>query len=86
MAVAPSILSGARQIVGQCLGLEPNQQLVILVDETTVEPGVAIAEAAESLGVSHTILLVPMAIQRRIPSQTDLSFLAQGGCAKLGPS
>ena len=78
MAVAPSILSGARQIVGQCLGLEPNQELVILVDETTVAPGIAIAEAAESLGVSHTILLVPLTIQRRIPSQTDLSFLSQG--------
>jgi len=70
--------SGARKIVQQCLGLEPNQELVIFVDETTVEPGVAIAQAAESVGVSQTVLLVPTSIQRRIPQQRDLSLLAQG--------
>jgi hypothetical protein len=78
MPTEPSVLSGARQIVQQCLGLEPNQQLVIFLDETTVEPATAIAEAAESLGVSHTALLVPVAVQRRIPLQSDLSLLAQG--------
>jgi leucyl aminopeptidase (aminopeptidase T) len=78
MPTEPSVQAGAREIVRQCLGLEPNQQLVIFVDETTVEPGVAVAEAAESLRVAPTVLLVPVAVQRRIPLQSDLSFLAQG--------
>jgi hypothetical protein len=47
------------------------------VDETTIEPGVAIAEAAESLGVSQMVILVPTAVQRRIPTESDLSFPAQ---------
>lgn len=72
-----SIRAGASQIVQRCLGLNPGQQLVILLDETTVEPGVAIAQAAESLGVSPTAILVPVAIQRRIPRESDLSFPAQ---------
>ena len=78
MSSAPSVESGARQLVQQCLGLQPNQQLVILLDETTVETGVAIAEAAESLSVSHTAILVPVSLQRQIPRQGDLSLLAQG--------
>jgi aminopeptidase len=77
MSSEPSILAGARQIVQQCLDLKPSQQFVLLADETTVEPAVAIAEAAESLGVSQTIVLVPLAIQRRIPAESDLSFPAQ---------
>jgi hypothetical protein len=72
-----SIQGCARQIVERCLGLRPSQQLVIFVDETTIEPGVAIAEAAESLGVWQTVILVPTAIQRRIPGEGDLSFAAQ---------
>jgi hypothetical protein len=51
---------------------------VIFVDETTVEPAVAIAEAAEALRVPHTVILVPVAVQRRIPMQSDLSLVAQG--------
>lgn len=78
MSVGPSVEAGARQIIEQCLGLKPNQQLVIFGDETTVEAGVALAEAAESLGVSQTIILVPTSIQRQTPLQTDLSLLAQG--------
>ena len=78
MSTDPAFHAGARTIVQRCLGMEPNQQLVILLDETTIEPGVVIAEAAESLGVSHTVLLVPSAVQRRIPMHSDLSLLAQG--------
>jgi leucyl aminopeptidase (aminopeptidase T) len=77
MSAAPAVLSGARQIVQQCLGMAPNQQLVIFVDETTVEVAAAIAEAAEGLGVPPTLVLVPVALQQRIPAQSDLSFLAQ---------
>ena len=73
----PSHHAGARQIVEHALDLKPGQQLLILLDETTVEPATAIAEAAESLGVSTTAILVPIAVQRRIPRETDLSFPAQ---------
>jgi leucyl aminopeptidase (aminopeptidase T) len=72
------VQAGARQIVQQCLGLEPYQQLVIIVDETATAPAVAIAEAAESLGVSGTVLLVPVSIQQDIPHKRDLSLLARG--------
>lgn len=72
------IQAGARQIVRQCLGLEPGQDLVVFVDETTVETGMVIAEAAEVLGVPHTLILVPVALQRRIPLEADLSLLTQG--------
>jgi leucyl aminopeptidase (aminopeptidase T) len=77
MSPEASIYAGARQIVQQCLDLKPGQQFVIFVDETTVEPGVTIAEAAESLGVSQTVVLVPVAVQRRIPLESELSFPAQ---------
>jgi hypothetical protein len=48
------------------------------LDETTVETGVSIAEAAESLGVPHTSILVPISLQQQIPQQRDLSLLTQG--------
>ncbi|RPI58591.1 MAG: hypothetical protein EHM56_01390 [Chloroflexi bacterium] len=78
MSGDPDSHAGARQLVRRCLGLEPGQQLVILADETTVEAAMAIAEAAESLHVPHTAILVPVSVQRRIPLQSDLSLLAQG--------
>jgi leucyl aminopeptidase (aminopeptidase T) len=77
MPVEPSVLSGARQIVQHCLGLAPNQQLVIFVDESTIEPGVALAEAEDALGISQTVFLVPVSVQRRIPTETNLSWLSQ---------
>lgn len=78
MPVDDSVLTGARQIVEQCLGLQPDQQFVIFADETTIEPAVAVAEAAESLGVSHTVILVPVSVQRRVPGGANLSLPAQG--------
>jgi hypothetical protein len=77
MSSESSIQAGARQIVEHCLGLRPGQQLVILVDETTIDPAVAIANAAESAGVSQTVILVPIASQRRIPRERDLTFPVQ---------
>ncbi len=74
----PGAIPGARQVVQQCLGLEPYQQLVIIVDQTATEPAVAVAEAAEALGVSQTVLLVPASIQEEIPHRRDLSLLARG--------
>jgi hypothetical protein len=78
MPTESSIHAGAEQIVRHCLGLERDQHLVVFVDETTVEPGLAIAETAESLGVPPTVILVSTSIQRRIPMHSDLSLLAQG--------
>jgi hypothetical protein len=77
MATEASATSGARQVIAHCLGLERNQQLVIFVDETTIEPGIALAEAADVLGISQTVFLVPVSVQRRIPVQADLSWLIQ---------
>ena len=77
MPIEPSVVEGALQIVKYCLGLAPNQQLVILADESTIEPSVALAEAADALGVAQTVFLVPISVQRRIPAQVDLSWLIQ---------
>jgi leucyl aminopeptidase (aminopeptidase T) len=78
MPMEPSVQAGAKQIVRHCLGLEPGQDLVIFVDETTVEPAVAIAEAAEALRVPHTLMLVPVSLQQRVPYEAELSLLVQG--------
>ena len=64
MPIEPSVVEGALQIVKHCLGLAPNQQLVILADESTIEPSVALAEAADALGVAQTVFLVPISVQR----------------------
>ncbi len=37
MTIKHAALSGARPVVRRCLGLRPGQDLVIFVDETTVE-------------------------------------------------
>lgn len=78
MPIAPSVHAGARQIVRRCLGLEPGQDLVIFLDETTTDTAIALAEAADGLGVHPSLILVPVSLQRRIPHQTDLSLPAQG--------
>jgi hypothetical protein len=64
--------------VRRCLGLEPGQDLVILLDETTTETAISLAEAADSLGVHPTLVMVPVSLQRRIPGQSDLSLPVQG--------
>lgn len=78
MPTEHSALSGAMQIVRGCLGLDPGQDLVIFVDETTIEAGITIAEAADYLRVPYTVILVPISLQRRIPQENDLSLLIQG--------
>jgi leucyl aminopeptidase (aminopeptidase T) len=77
MLKEPSVLSGAKRVIQRCVGLEPGQQLVIFVDESTIEPGVALAEAADTLGISQTVFLVPISAQRRVPAEADLSWLIQ---------
>jgi aminopeptidase len=74
----PEIHPGARQIVRRCLGLEPGQDLVIFLDETTLDVALALAEAAHSLAVNSSLVLMPVSFQRRIPRQADLSLPVQG--------
>jgi hypothetical protein len=78
MAGESAIHPGARQIVRRCLGLEPGQDLVIFLDETTAETAIALGEAADSLGVHPSLVLIPVSLQRRIPHQSDLSLPIQG--------
>jgi hypothetical protein len=42
-----------------------------------MELATIVAKAADELGVQSTIIFVPVALQRRIPSEIDLSYLAQ---------
>ena len=78
MAIDTAARKGAEQIMQRCLGLTPGQELLIFVDETSIEVGKVIAEAAHRSGVSHMIVLVPVTLQRCIPKKTDLSLLIQG--------
>lgn len=70
--------AGAEQIIRHCLGLTAGQELLVLVDETTIEVGTVIAEAGDRLGVPQTTILVTISLQRRIPKERDLSLLVQG--------
>lgn len=70
-------LSGAKQILQRCLGLRQNQSLVIFVDETTINVCTVISEAADLLGISQTIIFVPVSLQRKIPAESDLSLITQ---------
>lgn len=74
----PVVFSGAQQIISQCLGLTADQELLVFVDETTVEVGQVIAEAAYSLNIPHMLIFIPVAIQQRIPHDVDLSLLTRG--------
>lgn len=65
---------GARQIIEQCLGLTPGQDLVVFLDETTLPAATLIITAAASLAVAVTPIFVPTALQRRIPAGTALSL------------
>jgi hypothetical protein len=78
MPTDPFVEAGARQIVTTCLALEPGQELVILADETTLKTAEILAEAAQGLRVPHTLLVVPISIQRLIPQQAEMSLVAQG--------
>jgi hypothetical protein len=78
MPTDPFVEAGARQIITTCLALEPGQELVVLADETTLKVAEILAEAAESLRVPHTLLVIPCSIQRLIPHQAEMSLVAQG--------
>ena len=78
MPTDPFVEAGARQSISVCLGLEPGQELVIVADETTLKTAEILAEAAQDLRVPHTLMVVPVSIQRRIPEQAEMSLVAQG--------
>lgn len=67
-------LNGACQIIHHCLGLSHEQELLVVADETTLDVALVILEAAYQLGVSPTLILVPIAMQRRIPAKASLSL------------
>jgi len=76
MEIQHKHLAGAKQLLQRCLGLRQGQSLVVFVDETTVDVGAVIAEAADILGIPQTMIFVPSALQCRIPKKSDLSLIA----------
>ena len=70
-------LAGARRILRECLGLEHDQSLVIILDETTAGTAAVLAEAADLEAIPCSAFFVPVAAQRRIPGLAKLSGLVQ---------
>jgi hypothetical protein len=70
-------LTGAKQILKRCLGLTGEQSLVIILDESTIEVGQIIMEAADLLSISQTSIFIPIAIQHKIPAKSDISLSTQ---------
>ncbi|MBU2611227.1 MAG: hypothetical protein KJ606_09835 [Chloroflexi bacterium] len=56
MEIQRKHLAGAKQILQRCLGLRQGQSLVVFVDETTVDVGVVIVEAADILDIPQTMI------------------------------
>lgn len=67
-------LLGARQIISHCLGLMPQQNLMVFLDETTLPAASLIITAAASLEVAVTPIFIPVALQRGIPATIALSL------------
>jgi aminopeptidase len=76
-ASKPELVSATR-ILRDCLQLADGQNLTIIFDESTVEVAAVLTEAADQEGIPYNSFLVPVAVQRRIPHQTDLSLTLQG--------
>lgn len=77
MTLKRAVQSGTTQILKRCLGLNSNHDLVIFVDETTIDLGITIAEIADCMGIKTTTILVPIEVQRRIPKESKLGLSAQ---------
>ncbi len=75
MEIRGEHLAGAKQILQRCLGLRQGQSLVVFIDETTVDVGAVIAEAADILGIPQTMIFVPSALQSRIPKKSNMSLI-----------
>lgn len=63
---------GARIILRDCLKLERGQEVVILVDETTLSLVPALTHAAAQLAIPSTILYVPLSQQKATQKLEDL--------------
>lgn len=72
-----AVASASENIIRRCLAMTRDQSLLILFDETTIEVGVALSEAAYRLGVSCALVMVPVEMQKRIPSEARPSQLLQ---------
>ena len=70
-------LSSAVHILRDCLHLTNDQSLVIILDETTVDVAAVLAEAADLEGIAYDAFLIPVSVQKRIPTRTDLSLTVQ---------
>lgn len=75
--ISNHLTTGAQQILQRCLGLRQSQSVVIFVDETTIDVGTVLAEAADLLGISQTTIFIPVSLQRHIPKKSDLSIITQ---------
>src|SRR3712207_3555323 len=69
---------GAQQIIQRCLGLSKGQDLLVIIDETTIDVALVFAEASHHLLVPQTTILVPVVQQTRIPRATSLSTITSG--------
>ncbi|HMQ31333.1 MAG TPA: aminopeptidase [Chloroflexaceae bacterium] len=78
-----SALNGARQIVKHCLGLEAGQELLVFMDETTVEVGMLLEQAATQLGVTTSSLFVSRAQQRSFSSDAGLGRAVSGALREV---
>lgn len=76
-------LNGARQIIRHCLGLEPGQELLVFIDETTVAVGMLLTEAATQLGVTTSSIFIPVEQQRRIPPAALLGRAIAGALREV---
>lgn len=72
-----SLMRGARKVVSTCLGLLPGEELLIFVDETTLEVERLIHQAAVEQQVHSTILLVPLEDQVRYAKNKDFPLPIQ---------
>lgn len=77
MSAKQEAFNGAQKIIKYCLGLHQQQELLIVSDETTIEVSMMLTEAAAQLGIHPTTVLIPVALQRRIPHHQELSLSLQ---------
>lgn len=60
---SPLVKEGARRVIGRNLGLRPGEDVVIIVDETTIRVGRTLAEGARHYEVRPTVITVLQADQ-----------------------
>jgi leucyl aminopeptidase (aminopeptidase T) len=70
-------LHGAKVILRDCLALECDQELILIIDETTIDVAPALYQAAYQLGARCTVIFVPLAQQKAIKQLGDLPHAMQ---------